>query len=125
MRDAIIFGERLSEIADEMLGFDVTKRPGGGVSLDGRFAQDGPLLRAIFRAEAELLLADASAMAAGAWAWRDPDQRCAAAFMLVVDRINEAVHAPEPASAPRKKRPATAVPSTARGSSRKKRRRSG
>ena len=119
MRDTIIFGERVDDIGDELLGLEITDRSGGGVTVEVPFKQDGPLLRALFRAEAELLIADAEAMAAGSFRGRTPGQRQADALVLVAERLGEAVIATEAAQATRA---AAAVPARVRSSRSRKRR---
>ncbi|WP_375497883.1 hypothetical protein [uncultured Jatrophihabitans sp.] len=47
----------------------------------------GPLMRALFRAEAELLVADALAMESGTWVPREPDERRHDALLLVLQRL--------------------------------------
>ena len=89
MRDMIVLGERCGDIADEMLGMDVDIHPDGTATVSGRMRMNGPLWRAILRAEAELLLADADAMAAGRYEGRTQDQRRTDAFVLVAERLGE------------------------------------
>jgi hypothetical protein len=85
-------GERCEDIAEEMLGLDIRFGPDKSATVSGRMQADGPLWRAILRVEAELLLADADAMASGTYAARTPNQRRADAFVLVAERIGEAVN---------------------------------
>jgi hypothetical protein len=47
----------------------------------------GPLMRALFRAEAELLVADALAMESGTWVPREPAERRHDALLLVLQRL--------------------------------------
>lgn len=90
MRDTCVLGERYGDIADEMLGMDVDVHPDGTTTVSGRLQMNGPLWRAVLRAEAELLLADADAMAAGRYETRTQDQRRNDAFVLVAERLGEA-----------------------------------
>ncbi len=47
----------------------------------------GPLMRALLRAEAELLVADALAMEAGTYVERDPGERRHDALQLILQRL--------------------------------------
>lgn len=55
--------------------------------LDLELEPNGPLMRALFRAEAELLVADALAMEAGTYEPREPDERRHDALLLIVHRL--------------------------------------
>jgi hypothetical protein len=92
MRDATVFGERCGDVGDELLGMDVDVHPDGTATVSGRFQENGPLWRAILRAEAELLMADADAMAVGRYDARTPDQRRVDAFVLVAERLGAAAN---------------------------------
>lgn len=92
--DHLVFGESTAELVAELLQVHIEPDDGNGMTgVSGSFASAGPLIRAIFRAEAELLLADADAMAAGARVNRLPEERTADAFVLVAVRAAEAVAA--------------------------------
>ena len=80
------------DIADEMLGLDVGFHPDVTATVSGQMQMNGPLWRAILRAEAELSLADADAMAAGRYEGRTQDQRRTDAFVLVAERLGEAAN---------------------------------
>ena len=90
MRDTIVLGERAGDVADEMLGMVVDIHADGTATVSGPMRMNGPLGRAILRAEAELLLADADEMAAGRYDGRTQDQRRTDAFVLVAERLGEA-----------------------------------
>jgi hypothetical protein len=104
MRDVVVFGERCADLAAELTVLDFDIPPAGTARVSGTVPMDGPLLRAMYRAEAELLLGDVEAMAAGIYEHRTPEQRRADAFVLLFERIGEAVrsvaaeHASDPPS---------------------------
>jgi len=83
----MVLGERCTDIAVDLRGFSVTWRPDDMAELHGRFPEFGPLARALYRAEAELLLADANAMADGSFDGRSADERRSAAFTLLINRF--------------------------------------
>jgi hypothetical protein len=101
MTDVLVLGERFDDVGDELVGFDVEWRDDGRAEVTGRMSADGALMRALCRAEAELLLADADAMAAGTYRGRTPDQRRADAFVLVAERLGEAAQSMASATASR------------------------
>jgi hypothetical protein len=92
MRNAIVLGERAGDLADEMLGLDVSFHPDMTATVSGKLKMDGPLMRAFLRAEAELLVSDADAMAAGRYEFRTAGQRRVDAFVLVAERLGEAAN---------------------------------
>ena len=86
MRDMIVLGERCGDIADELRGLTYTFLPDEMAEVNGKVPPQGAVVRAWCRAEAELLLADADAMAAGRYAPRTSAQRRSAAFTLIIER---------------------------------------
>jgi len=88
----IVLGERCGDIADELLGLDISFHSDMTATVSGQMQMNGPLWRAILRAEAELLLADADAMAAGRYGGRTQDRRRTDAFVLVAERLGEAAN---------------------------------
>ena len=86
----IVLGERAGDIADELLGLDISFHSDMTATVSGRMQMNGPLWRAILRAEAELLRADADAMAAGRYEGRTQDRRRTDAFVLVAARLGQA-----------------------------------
>lgn len=92
MRDTIVLGERAGDLADELLGLDLSLHSDMTATVSGQMRMDGPLWRAILRAEAELLLADAEAMAAGRYEGRTQDRRRTDAFVLVAERLGQAAN---------------------------------
>jgi hypothetical protein len=93
MSDLMVLGERCGDLAAELSGLELEMLPGDLARLSGKVAVDGPLMRAMHRAEAELLLADAAAMAAGRYAHRTSEQRRHDAFLVLVGRLIEAASA--------------------------------
>ena len=59
----------------------------GGSDVELELEPNGPLMRALFRAEAELLVADALAMEAGTYLPREPGERRHDALLLVLQRV--------------------------------------
>jgi hypothetical protein len=88
MNAPLVLGELGSDIASELSGFTV-EYEGDRARLEGRFPEAGALMRAWFRAEAELLLADATDMADRRYRERTPDQRRYDAFLMLVERFTE------------------------------------
>lgn len=88
----MVLGERCTDIADELVGMDMRFLPDGTARVKARLRMDGPLLRAMYRAEAEWLLADASDMAGGRYTDRTQQQRRHDAFVEVVTRLTEALN---------------------------------
>lgn len=74
-----VLGERADELMDDL-------RPGNGVPT-------GPMTRALLRAEAELMVADAAAMQFGTYRPRTVEQRRADALALVRHRLGEVAQA--------------------------------
>ena len=91
MKDMIVLGERCDDLAFEMLALDFEVRPDEMAEIRGTVAIDGPLVRAMYRAEAELLLADAESMSLGVHVHRTPEQRRCDAFCLVFVRLTDVV----------------------------------
>jgi hypothetical protein len=90
MSELMVLGERCTDIADELAGMDMRFLPNGMARCTARMRADGPLVRALYRAEAELLLADATDMADGRYVGRTPEQRRADAFLELVSRFTKA-----------------------------------
>lgn len=82
-----VFGELPQDIMNDWR--DLTMEPGeGGLTrVDGSVSSLGPLVRAMFRAEAELLVADAAAMAFGTYVPREPEERRHDAFAVIGERL--------------------------------------
>jgi hypothetical protein len=93
MSSNLILGESADEICEALLGMDLQLRPRGTARLNGKVDATGPLVRALLRAEAELLVADALAMKVGTYEERTPAQRRADALMLVTHRTAEVTRA--------------------------------
>jgi hypothetical protein len=62
-------------------------------AMNGPADPTGALARALMRAEAELLVADALAMKVGTYEDRTPDQRLADARLLIFHRLEEVTRA--------------------------------
>lgn len=86
---ALIFGETADELGRELARFEG--------HLDGTFdlaiEAEGPFMRALLRAEAELLVADALAMQVGTYTERTPNERRADALAFVISRMHEHLRA--------------------------------
>jgi hypothetical protein len=112
MRDLRVLGEHGDELVAELLELTFTFPPGELALIHGPVPIDGAVMRALHRAEAELLVADAEAMRAGAYRHRTPGQRRADDFVLVFERLRDAATArdrralvaPQPARVPTRKR---------------------
>jgi hypothetical protein len=89
MSSNLILGESADEICQALLGLDLAVRADGTSTLKGAVEPGGPLVRALMRAEAELLVADALAMRVGTYLDRTPAQRRHDALMLVMHRVRE------------------------------------
>jgi hypothetical protein len=64
MRDVMVVGERCDDLLEDIVRLDFTFRPGADLALvHGRVPNEG----AVYRCEAELLLADAEAMRSGGY----------------------------------------------------------
>jgi hypothetical protein len=83
----IVLGEHIDDLGAELLALEWGDARGGMVRITGRLRSDGPLVRAMLRAEAELLIDDAQAMADGRRVDRTPAQRRADALVLVSHRL--------------------------------------
>jgi hypothetical protein len=79
-------GEAAGDIARELERFESHLAGQGGFEME----PDGPLTRALMRAEAELLVADALAMQVGTYVPRTDGARRHDALLLVVSRLAEA-----------------------------------
>jgi hypothetical protein len=86
-----VLGERCDELSVEMVGLEFTFLPGDLARVHGRVPPQGAVMRAIHRAEAELLVADAKAMGEGVYSHRTAEHRRAAAFTLVLLRFVDAM----------------------------------
>jgi len=89
MSSNLIMGESADDIVTEMRQMNITKRVDGTARLDGAVDSEGPFVRALMRAEAELLVADAAAMSFGTYKDRTPDQRRHDALLLILHRMEE------------------------------------
>jgi hypothetical protein len=103
MTSMTVLGELVDDLAAEFRSLEMDAQPDGLCEFRGRVPLDGALMRACFRAEAELLLDDTAAMAAGRWVHRTPEQRRVAAFALVTTRLTAGITellADEPGAGP-------------------------
>lgn len=82
----LILGETAGEIARELERFEAHLSGQGDFEME----PNGPLARALMRAEAELLVADALAMRVGTYQERSDGARRHDALLLVVSRMAEA-----------------------------------
>ncbi|MGH8859945.1 MAG: hypothetical protein ACRDVG_01715 [Jatrophihabitantaceae bacterium] len=89
-----VFGEPAAEIAATMSTFVRHSVKNGRVKISGTSDGSGPFLRAMYRAEAELLRADADAMADGTYEHRTPAQRRHDALLLIVETIGSRATTP-------------------------------
>lgn len=86
--ELLIYGETIEALrpALAVIADSMVRRPDGGMEIE--FALDAeagaPFMRAMRRAEAELLLEEASAIGGGRSAPRTPDERCSDAFLRVI-----------------------------------------
>src|SRR5690348_9059930 len=93
----MVMGELCDDLATELLGFTFTFRPGSPTAeMTGPVDPEGPLVRALLRGEAELLMADADAMAAGTYRHRESGKRRVDALVLLVQRVGDAATARRP-----------------------------
>ncbi len=70
------------------LGSAQLSRPSAGQpDVQLTLEQGGPLMRALLRAEAELMVADALAMESGTYVHREPDERRHDAMLLILARL--------------------------------------
>jgi hypothetical protein len=81
----LILGETVDDLARELTRFEVHMDGRGTFELE----PNGPMLRALMRAEAELLVADALAMRVGTYEQRTDSERRYDALLLVVSRMAE------------------------------------
>jgi hypothetical protein len=82
----LVAGERRDELIAALLEARLSPATGGVVRLNIDLPENCPLIRALMRVEAELILMDADAMARGRFAPRTSDQRRADAFMALALR---------------------------------------
>ena len=90
MTEPTVLGESLVELATTLYDLEWQPSADGRVCIGGEMPAGGPLLRALFRAEAELLLDDVAAMVAGDWEYRTQEERSADAFVLLTQRLTSA-----------------------------------
>ena len=83
----MVLRELPESLLRELQRVELQPRRGGVTDFDLELEPRGPLMRAIFRAEAELLVADALAMEAGTYVDRTPDQRRHDALLLILHRL--------------------------------------
>lgn len=81
----LILGETADEVARELTRFEAHLAGQGSFEIE----PNGPLQRALMRAEAELLVADALAMRVGTYEPRTDGARRHDALLLVVSRMAE------------------------------------
>jgi hypothetical protein len=99
MTTTLIAGEPIEDLAGALLQFDVTRHGDGGLHLKAHMESTigAPLIRALLRIEAELLLEEADAVTAdGPNEDRTEEQRRADALLVLVQRIGDAMP-PRPA----------------------------
>jgi hypothetical protein len=89
MSSNLIMGESADDIVTEMRQMKLSKYADGSGQLDGAVDSEGPFVRALMRAEAELLVADAAAMSFGTYEDRTPDERRHDALLLILHRMEE------------------------------------
>jgi hypothetical protein len=90
MTEPMVLGESLFELATSLYDMEWQPSTDGQIEIRGEMPMDGPLSRALFRAEAELLLDDVDAMTAGTWEYRTQAERGADAFVLLTQRLTSA-----------------------------------
>ena len=83
----LVLRELPESLLRELQRVELQPRRDSGADYDLELEPQGPLMRALFRAEAELLAADALAMEAGTYAERTPDQRRHDALLLILSRL--------------------------------------
>ncbi|WP_375482006.1 hypothetical protein [uncultured Jatrophihabitans sp.] len=83
----LVLRELPESLRRELGRVDLTRRGGRSPDVEVVLDAGGPLMRALFRAEAELLVADALAMESGTYVARDPDERRHDALLLVLQRL--------------------------------------
>jgi hypothetical protein len=83
----LVLRELPESLLREVAQVELTDRPDGGGDYFLELEPGGPLMRAIFRAEAELLVADALAMESGNYVPRDSDERRHDALLLILHRL--------------------------------------
>ena len=82
----LVAGERRDELIDALVQAELAPESDGVVRLSMNMPANCPLIRALMRVEAELMLMDAEAMARGRFEPRTNDQRRADAFMALALR---------------------------------------
>jgi hypothetical protein len=82
----LVAGERRDELIAALLEARLSPVADGVVRLNMDLPDNCPLIRALMRVEAELILMDADAMAHGRFEHRTSDQRRADAFMALALR---------------------------------------
>jgi len=82
----LVAGERRDELLDALVEAQLSPAGDGVVRLSMHLPTNCPLIRALMRVEAELILMDADAMARGRFEPRTSDQRRADAFMALALR---------------------------------------
>ena len=82
----LVLRELPESLLRELQRVDLRRRR-DSADFDLELEPQGPLMRALFRAEAELLVADALAMEAGTYVWRDPGERRHDALLLILSRL--------------------------------------
>jgi hypothetical protein len=83
MGNTTVFGEDLRELTTELLGMDFRRRPDGSGLVRFDVAADSSFLRALDRAEVELLLS-------GNQRAQRAETRRYDAFLMLVERVGEA-----------------------------------
>ena len=86
MTDLMVFGERLDDLGADLQAMTTVPGRDGTTHVEFRLDDDGPLLRALRRAEVEVILS-------GNPRGRHAETRRYDAFLLVCHRITEAVAA--------------------------------
>jgi len=87
MSAGIILGERRVDLAADLASLRYEFLPGDMAVVRGELPPEGSAVRAIFRATAELLVADAAAMAAGSYQPRTTKERHHQAFLMLIERF--------------------------------------
>jgi hypothetical protein len=86
----LVYGEKRSELLPGLAAVAASGEPNGDGMVEGSFALDAeiahPLFRALMRAEAELLLEDATALGTAGYEERTPDQRRLDALLRLARR---------------------------------------
>ncbi len=82
----LVAGERRDELIAALLEAQLSPEADGLVRLNMQLPNNCPLVRALMRVEAELIMMDADAMSTGSFEPRTSDQRRADAFMALALR---------------------------------------